>query len=308
MRKITNLNLFGVLLLFITTIIWGSGFVVLKDAISFLPPLFVLCIRFLSSGILLGLIFFKKVLKLTLSVIFRGALIGFVLVLAYIIQTYGLMYTTPSRNAFLTSTYVVITPFLCWLVNGKKPFSYNVISAILCIVGIGFVSLPLTGGDNGGVYVGDILTLICAVFFALQIIFIDKSQSKNDDTISILIVELTTAGLVLLVSTLVFEIPYLTKPLAFDGNQIFNLVYLTFASTLFAQIFMIYGQKFTTVSEASLIMSLEAVFGTIFSLIFRLEVLTVFMVVGFVIIFISMIINEMHVDVLKPFKKIDKYK
>lgn len=91
---------------------------------------------------------------------------GICLSAAYIVQTYGLVYTTPGKNAFLTATYCILVPFLYWAIAHKKPDRYNVIAAFVCLVGMGFVCL----NDDLSVNIGDILTICCGLFYGLHII------------------------------------------------------------------------------------------------------------------------------------------
>ena len=135
MNYVKNRNLIGQLLLFLATIIWGTSFIVLKNAINDLPPIYVISIRFLSCGIILSLIFFKKIIKISKETLLRGGLLGVYLALAYIFQTLGLNLTTAGRNAFLTSVYCVICPFLAWILIKEKPKSYHLIGVFLCLIG-----------------------------------------------------------------------------------------------------------------------------------------------------------------------------
>ena len=301
MAKINKSHLLGELLLLIATLAWGTSFFILKDTIASAPTFFVLAVRFLISGVVLGIIFFKKMSKLNKKVLLQGVVLGIILALAYVIQTLGLIYTTPSRNAFLTASYAVMTPFLYWFFTKNAPKSYSVVSAILCIVGIGFISLTSNAGSGLNYLVGDGLTLISAIFYALQIIYIDKYQTEQkSDSICLLAIELLTVGVINGILSLIFELPKGVEVYALNVDQILNICYLTGVCTLVAQFCMIFGQKLTTVNQASLILSLEAVFGAFFSVLFGRETLTVMLVIGFIIVFVAMLINEFKIDVLKP--------
>ncbi len=131
----------GRLALLLCSIIWGTSFVVLKNTLNSIGTMWVLSIRFTVSALLLGAAAGKRLKHVSQRCIQGGALAGLSLALAYIVQTYGLVYTTPGKNAFLTATYCVLTPFLAWLVYKRRPGAANVAAAFLCITGIGFVSL-----------------------------------------------------------------------------------------------------------------------------------------------------------------------
>ena len=296
-------NLFGQLLLLLATLAWGTSFFILKETIAEVNELFVLSLRFLSSGIILFAIFFKRIIKAGKKAILHGFILGVVLVFAYVIQTRGLYFTTPSRNAFLTSAYCVMVPFLVWLFTKKAPKLYNVLAAVLCVVGIGFVALWGKQGSAINVYLGDGLTLVAAVFYALQIIFIAKFQGSGDDTGTLLTFQVLTVGVFCIILSAIFELPKGFGGYCLNLEQILKIGYLALACTLGAQMAQIFGQKFTTENQASLILSLEAVFGTLFSVILGDERLTIGLVIGFLIIFIAMMINEFKLDPVKLFNK-----
>ena len=297
--KENKLNLLGQLLLLLATVAWGTSFIILSKTIEEVNELFVLCIRFLVSGLMLGLIFLKKIIKINKTSLFRGVILGVILSLAYIIQTYGLKITTPSRNAFLTSSYCVMVPFIVWIMTKNAPKLYNVLSAVLCLIGIGFVAFSSQTEAEKGYLIGDLLTVVCAVFYGLQLIFIDKYQQKGEDSVTMLVIELLTVGIICGVVSLIVELPFRTQGYSLNLSQITNIAYLTIVCTLFAQLFLIFGQKFTTVNQSSIILSLEAVFGTVFSVILGDEKLTVGLILGFAIIFIAMMINELKLDPMK---------
>ncbi len=308
MEKIKRLNIISKIILLLITIAWGSSFVILKETINHLPIFYVLALRFLPSSIILFLIFFAKIKnKINKTSIFHGVIIGVILFLAYAIQTLGVKYTTASRNAFLTASYCVLTPFLAYFINKTKLRSYNVISAIMCITGVGFVVFSGVSEENAqSLMLGDFLTLGCAIFYALQIIMINKYQNiKGDDGLVLLIFELLTVGVCCSATTLIVELPK-NGIVAYVLNleQVLKIGYLMLVCTLFAQLGQMLGQKYVEENEASLILSLEAFFGALFAVIIGDEKFTYLLIIGFVIIFISQLINELKIDVLKPFKSI----
>ena len=194
MNVTKKLNLIGQALLLLATVFWGTSFFILKETISEVNELFVLAIRFLIAGIILGLIFCKKIKCANKRTLIHGLTLGLILFSAYVVQTYGLKYTTPSRNAFLTSSYCVLVPFMFWAFYKTAPKAYNVIAALLCIVGIGLVALSNDKSASSSYLLGDGLTLVCAIFYALQIIFISKYQSNGEDASVLLVVQLLTVG------------------------------------------------------------------------------------------------------------------
>lgn len=274
----------GKLLLLLATLVWGTSFFILKNAIDIYPTFFVLASRFSISAVLIGLIFIKRIIKINKKTFLHGLLLGFVVAGAYAIQTVGLKYTTPAKNAFLTAVYVVLVPFLSWLFFRKKPQIKNAIAAFLCIIGIGFVSL---NGDFS-IGIGDLLTICSGVFYALQIIFTAKYAS-HDDPMQLLFVELTVIAIVFWVTTLSAEG---TVGIKIEAESFLPIIYLAVVCTAGAQLCQMLGQRWTSSNSAAIILSLETVFGTLFSVIFYKEKITWQLWIGFVIIFIAVLLGE----------------
>ena len=126
-------------MLFAAAMIWGTSFFIMKNALDVMPVFFLLAIRFTAGAVLLALVCWKKWKTVTKDYLWRGAIIGAFLFLAYLEQTFGLDRTTPSKNAFLTSVYCVLVPFLYWAVMARKPDKYNILAAVLCVAGVGLV-------------------------------------------------------------------------------------------------------------------------------------------------------------------------
>ena len=306
MDKNRKLNLLGMALLVMATLAWGSSFLILKNTIEHVPGFFVIAIRFLFAALVMFIIFFKKMITMNKKTLICGIVLGLSTAFAYLVQTWGLKYTTPARNAFLTSTYCVMCPFMYWLLYRLKPTRYNVFAAIICITGVGMISLLGGKGETGSnLLLGDGLTLLSGVFYSLQIIYIDKFQKDGIDPMSLLTIEFLVVGVMLGISWLIFELPVsgIGAILNIGGSQWLSILYLTLVCTLFAQFAQIIGQRFANPNQSAIILSLEAVFGAMFSVIFGTEKLTVFLVIGFILTFSSILINEYKLDPIKLFCK-----
>ena len=160
----------GRLALWSTAFLWGTSFVIVKNTLDSIGVLWILALRFLGAAALLALAAGKKLRSLDKRSFTGSVLMGLSLAAAYLFQTYGIVYTTPGKNAFLTAVYCVLVPFLAWFVYKRRPGPIHVIAAFLCLIGIGFVSLD---GLDAGLNKGDVLTLICGFFYALQIIIME---------------------------------------------------------------------------------------------------------------------------------------
>ena len=303
MKTVNRNNFIGQSLLFLSTVIWGSSFVVLKNAIDSLPPLYVIAIRFLVSGLIVSVVFIKRIVKLPKGTLGRGVLLGVMLGLAYVTQTVGLKYISPGRNAFLTAIYCLLCPFFAWAIMKQKPKNYHVISVVISMAGIALITLSGDEGKSG--FLGESLTLVCTIFNALHVVLISHFGEKKDDNACLLSIELLTVGVIAAAYSAIFELPqYGIGAYAVGKEQVFNVVYLTLVCTLVAQAFLMIGQKLAeSPAQSAIILSLEAVFGVFFSVAFGYESITVKLGCGFALVFVAMLISELKIDLLKPFKK-----
>ena len=144
------------------TIIWGSTFVVMKNSIDMLSPAYVLAYRFTIASLGLAVLFHRRLIHMNRRDLHCGIVLGVLLGMSYVFQTYGLQHTTASKNAFITTLYVIIVPFLHWVLNGVKPRKNNLTAAVLAVIGLAFISL---NGEHG-INLGDVLTFLCSVFLA----------------------------------------------------------------------------------------------------------------------------------------------
>lgn len=274
------------LTLLATAAIWGSAFIVLKDAIDGLPVFFVLAFRFLTGGALLAAVFFRSFKNIGAKVVLKGAVTGAAVAAAYAVQTIGLKHTTPGVNAFLTAVYCVITPFMTWAVTRRRPSVFRFAAAAICFAGIGLLSVSGTGG--GFTFMGEGMTLISGVFFAAQIVLIDK-LAKDEDPMQFTVWELLSCGAIMLVVYLAAE---LDEPLNIDAAAWGRLIYLGAVATALALAMMTLGLRYASPVAGALIMSLESVFGVIFSLAFGYEKISLKSAFGFLMIFVAIVLGE----------------
>ena len=290
-----KISLFAKLALLAATLIWGSSFIIVDDVVNVLPTNALLAIRFLSATLILSAVFHKRLKKLDRGYLWRGAALGVLLFCAYMFQTFGISFpeTTPGKNAFLTAVYCVMVPFFAWAVTKIRPDRFNIISALMCIVGIGLVSL--TADFTMGI--GDVLTLIGGVFYALHIIAVSKF-SDGRDAMLLTLVQFAASGVCALILSLTTESAHYAE-VHMELPMILGVAYLAVFCTSVALTFQNFGQKYTDPSTASIILSLESVFGVAFSVVLGAESLTLRMTVGFALIFVAVIISETKLAFLK---------
>ena len=283
-------------MLFAAAFIWGSSFFIMKGAVDVIPTFYLLAIRFTGGALLLSLVCWKKWRELTRDYFWRGAVIGGFLFLAYSIQTFGLMGTTPSKNAFLTAVYCVLVPFLYWAVMHRRPDRYNILAAVLCVSGVGLVSLT----DALTVTWGDALTLVCAFFYAAHIVAVAK-VSPGKDIYLLTVFQFAWAAVYAWICGLLFQqFPPLS---VFRPDVIVQLAYLTVMATTVALLFQNVGQVWSDPASASVILSLESVFGVLCSVIFYGDPVTRRLLAGFALIFVAVVCSETKFQFLRRKKE-----
>src|SRR5699024_2316271 len=131
----------GDLMLLVTAFVWGSGFVVTAIALEYLTAYQVMAGRFVLATFILIFIFGYKFKSFNLSIVWRGAVLGIILYISFALQTVGLEYTTPSKNAFITAVNVVVVPMIAFVIYKRGIDRQEVIASVIALVGIGFLSL-----------------------------------------------------------------------------------------------------------------------------------------------------------------------
>jgi len=279
-------------MLFAAALIWGSSFFIMKGAVDVIPIFFLLAIRFTGGAVLLALVCWKKWKTFTPDYLWRGAVIGGFLFAAYSVQTFGIALTTPSKNAFLTAVYCVLVPFFHWAVMGKRPDKYNLLAALLCVSGVGLVSL------NGGFSVtpGDSLTLVGGGFYAAHLIAVAKVSPDKDITL-LTVLQFAFAALYAWVLGFLFQTP---PPAAIlSPDLLLQMAYLTVMCTTVALLFQNVGQVWSDPASAAILLSLESVFGVLFSVLFYHDPVTPRLLLGFAVIFLAVLCSETKLSFLR---------
>lgn len=277
------------------SLIWGGSYLALKGALDVLPAAWLIAIRFLASGAILALALLPRLRRnLDGSHLLAGGAIGLLGGMGYLVQNLGLADTTPSNNAFLTATYCVMVPFVNWALARRRPTGANVAAAVLCLAGVGFVSM----GDalTLSLRAGDWLTLLGAVFFALQIVCIARLAPAHD-MLTLTVVEFFVMGLVPLAVALATEpLPAIVP----DADLALQLAYVILLSSVAATVLQNVGQAHVAPAQASLLMCLESVFGVALAVVLYGDPVTWQLVVGFALIFVSVVLSELGPALRRP--------
>lgn len=273
----------GMIGLLTVTIIWGGGFVASEMALETLTPFQIMAVRFVIAAALMAGMGGKYLKSITREEIRCGFFLGAALFGAFALQIIGLQYTTPSKNAFLTATNVVMVPFIALVIYRKKIEARSLVGAVMAIAGAGVLSL----NQDFSLGLGDGLTLLCAVCFAMQIFLTGEYVGRIRPTV-LNFLQMATAA-VLSVAGLAITGGF---SFAASGKSILAVLYLGVVSTTITYLLQTVSQKYVDETKSAIILSMEAVFGTVFSVIILHEAITVRMILGSILILSAVLISE----------------
>ena len=266
------------------TVIWGSSFIAVKIALNFSSPLLFLTLRFFLASIILFILFRKLILKLDKDTLRAGIIMGGLLGIGFGAQTYGLDYTTASKSAFVTGTFVVMVPLFSIVFEKIIPRKLLWVGVFLAIIGLYFLTSPEGNSFN----YGDRFTAVGAVAFAAHTVSL-QIYSKRHDFIQLTFLQLFVTALIGVLTTVLFETP------RFEIN--ITLLSIIIGTALLPTVLNFYiltkYQRYTSSTRAAIIYSFEPVAAALIAYIILGEVLGIRGVIGGALIFGGMIISEM---------------
>ncbi len=236
---------------------WGASFVVIKDALGHVGAHGLLAARFGLATLALVVLFPGTLRTLDRRTLGAGAALGGVLWAAFALQTLGLVHTTPAKSAFLTAVYVPMTPVLARLLFGVRLRMAALASVVAASAGLALLLRP---GDLGAFNPGDLLTLGCAVGFALHIVLLDRLAPRLPARL-LAILQLGVVGVVSLPVAIASE----TAPAGVTLSLAMAVVYLALVCSAFAYVAQTWAQRHTPASRVAVIFALESVFAAAFS-------------------------------------------
>ena len=255
-----NVNRAETILLGITAI-WGFTFPAMKVSLGYIPPILFLAYRFGIASLSMLLIFRRR--ALAKETFFEGFILGATLFFGHGFQIVGLKYTSASNSAFITSLYVVFTPFIAYFILGDRVRRRDGLS-----LGVAIIGLYLISGASLSFNYGDLLTILCAVSFAFQIVLVQKFGEK--DYISLAFWQIFWNFVFSTVYALIFEEFVLPVEIA----PWIGVLYTGVFATVIAFTLQVKYQKETKAHKAALIYSAEPIFGHISAFLTIGEVLS----------------------------------
>lgn len=272
------------LMLIVVTLFWGSSYLFMKLGLGALGEFNLIALRFGLAFILAGLLFRRRLRSVDARTLKYGALLGFLLLSVFTCITFGLKTTTTSNAGFLVALTVVFVPMLEVLIFRKRVAPPQIFGTILAISGIGLLTL------NGSLQVqpGDLLCILSAVFYAVQILMTGRAV-KTCDSLNIGILQLGFAGGYALILSAIFETPSLPSTLP-GWTAILALGIFCSACGFILQPV---AQKYTTPTRTGLIFALEPVFAAFFGYLFAQEQLSLQGYTGATLVLLGILASEL---------------
>lgn len=280
------------LLLVLITLIWGSTFVLVKEALNDSSPLVLNAVRMALAAVLLAVYYRKKITVLTKPALTAGVVVGIFLYLGYALQTSGLKLTTPSKSAFLTGTSTVMVPLVLVAIWRAHIHLWRVAGIVLALAGLFLMTVP---ADLAKVNFGDVLTVGCAFGFAFQIVFLGRATQRFPFE-QIAVLQVGTAAVLMALTA-----PFLERPHFHPSGTVLAAVLITgIFGTAVAFTVQAWAQQFTPATHTALIFTLEPVFAWLTSFIYLQERLGVRAGAGALLILGGVLVSELLGHVEQP--------
>jgi drug/metabolite transporter (DMT)-like permease len=269
------------------TFVWGSTFTVVKSSLAQISPILFVALRFWIATAIVLVFMPRQIVGISAKSFCRGAILSVFLLGGFIFQTLGLRHTNPSYSAFITSLSVLLVPLLGFFFFRDRPKPQTIAGIGLATLGLYFLLMNITDMKMGA---GDVLTLICAVLFALQILFLGLFVSTTDYRQLMI---LQVAGAAVLCTIM---IPFLESPFVIWNSSLILYLFITgVLATAIAFYVQARAQQFTTTNRAALIFSLEPFFAALFAYWILGQVLTAREWIGGGLILAGILASELQI-------------
>lgn len=271
------------LTMLVISFIWGTAFVVVKNALADIGPILFVGMRFTLAFLVLAALSYRDIIKIRRSTLSAGCLLGFFLFIGYVFQTVGLKYTTSSNAGFITGVSVVLVPIIYSVLHKKKPSVKTVVTVIMATAGLFLISVPI---GSFALSYGDGLVLIGAFGFALHIIYVDL-YSHRHNAVAITGIQLLLVGLLCIAIGCNFE----PIPARITLNAMFAIIMTAVFATALAFLLQNYLQRFSTPTHFAVVLASEPVFAALAGYLWAGEHLTRLALAGAGLILLAMLLT-----------------
>lgn len=290
MEKNRKVEVVASIILAVVALVWGTTYAVIKDTLSVVRPFSLMMFRFGFSALILSLMYLKKIKIIKGVDLKRGIIIGIFMFLAFYFLIVSIRFTTASKFSFIVGAYVLIVPFLSWVINKTKLDRYAIVGAILATIGLAFLTM-----ERGAVFnLWDLVAGCCSFFFAAHMIAIEKYSGDSDPILLTIIQFITTAVLFIILTGIKEGYDFTVLP-----EIKWTLGYLVIISTIIPFAIQNIVQRYISSTSTALILTLQSAFGSIFAVYYLDERMTKQMIIGCLLIFIAIVFQETKLKFLK---------
>lgn len=290
MERNRKVEVVASIILAVVALVWGTTYAVIKDTLSVVQPFSLMMFRFGFSALILSLMYLKKFKTIKSVDLKRGIIIGIFMFLAFYFLIISIRFTTASKFSFIVGAYVLIVPFLSWVINKTKLDRYAIVGAILATIGLAFLTM-----ERGAVFnLWDLVAGCCSFFFAAHMIAIEKYSGDSDPILLTIIQFITTAVLFIILTGIKEGYDFIVLP-----EIKWTLGYLVIISTIIPFAIQNIVQRYISSTSTALILTLQSAFGSIFAVYYLDERMTKQMIIGCLLIFIAIVFQETKLKFLK---------
>ncbi|WP_177163675.1 DMT family transporter [uncultured Fusobacterium sp.] len=290
MERNRKIEVIASIVLAVVALVWGTTYAVIKDTLSIIQPFSLMMFRFGFSALILSLMYLKKFKTIKGVDLKRGIIIGIFMFLAFYFLIVSIRFTTASKFSFIVGAYVLIVPFLSWIINKIKLDRYAIVGAILATIGLAFLTM-----EKGAVFnLWDLVAGCCSFFFAAHMIAIEKYSGDSDPILLTIIQFITTAVLFIILTGVKEGYNFTVLP-----EIKWTLGYLVIISTIIPFAIQNIVQRYISSTSTALILTLQSAFGSIFAVYYLDERMTKQMIIGCLLIFIAIVFQETKLKFLK---------
>lgn len=290
MERNRKVEVVASIILAVVALVWGTTYAVIKDTLSVVQPFSLMMFRFGFSALILSLMYLKKFKTIKSVDLKRGVIIGIFMFLAFYFLIVSIRFTTASKFSFIVGAYVLIVPFLSWVINKTKLDRYAIVGAILATIGLAFLTM-----ERGAVFnLWDLVAGCCSFFFAAHMIAIEKYSGDSDPILLTIIQFITTAVLFIILTGIKEGYDFTVLP-----EIKWTLGYLVIISTIIPFAIQNIVQRYISSTSTALILTLQSAFGSIFAVYYLDERMTKQMIIGCLLIFIAIVFQETKLKFLK---------
>ena len=290
MERNRKIEVIASIVLAVVALVWGTTYAVIKDTLSIIQPFSLMMFRFGFSALILSLMYLKKFKTIKGVDLKRGIIIGIFMFLAFYFLIVSIRFTTASKFSFIVGAYVLIVPFLSWIINKTKLDRYAIVGAILATIGLAFLTM-----EKGAIFnLWDLVAGCCSFFFAAHMIAIEKYSGDSDPILLTIIQFITTAVLFIILTGVKEGYNFTVLP-----EIKWTLGYLVIISTIIPFAIQNIVQRYISSTSTALILTLQSAFGSIFAVYYLDERMTKQMIIGCLLIFIAIVFQETKLKFLK---------